>query len=206
MGASELIQKLRATGLVLSVTDSGRLHVAPREALTDQTRALIRENRDTLLDVLRADDETASMVTSRLWLIHYTDRNPLEVACSPPATHAEILARHPDAIAAEPLAPFDPEAWEERAAIAEFDGGLSRDAAERLAWREDERRTCSQCANLKARRCQAAQRGEIVASRDYEPIRDLPRRCEGYAPGADDTDRQPGRGRWPGLTDTEGTK
>jgi hypothetical protein len=63
----------------------------------------------------------------------------------------------------------------------------------------DDRRTCDKCANLIARRCQAAKRGEIVASRNYEPIRDLPRRCEGYAPGATDTDRRPGRDRWPGL-------
>ena len=70
----------------------------------------------------------------------------------------------------------------------------------------DDRRTCDQCANLIARRCQAAKRGEIVASRNYEPIRDLPRRCEGYAPGAADADRRPGRERWPGLTDTKGTK
>ena len=68
----------------------------------------------------------------------------------------------------------------------------------------DDRRTYDQCANLIARRCQAAKRGEIVASRNYEPIRDLPRRCEGYAPGAADTDRRPGRERWPGLTDTKG--
>lgn len=32
-----------------------------------------------------------------------------------------------------------------------------------------------------------------------EVIRDLPRRCKGYAPGATDTDRRPGRERWPGL-------
>ena len=36
--------------------------------------------------------------------------------------------------------PFDREAWEERAAIAEFDGGLSREKAEALAWVEDDRR------------------------------------------------------------------
>ncbi len=36
--------------------------------------------------------------------------------------------------------PFDREAWEERAAIAEFDGGLSREKAEALAWAEDDRR------------------------------------------------------------------
>ena len=43
--------------------------------------------------------------TSRWWLIHYPDRDPLEVACSPEATHAEILERHPDAVAAEPFTP-----------------------------------------------------------------------------------------------------
>ena len=63
----------------------------------------------------------------------------------------------------------------------------------------DDRRTCDQCANLIGRRCQAARRGEIVASRDYEPIRDLPRRCEGYSPRAGDPDRRTGRERWPGL-------
>jgi hypothetical protein len=64
----------------------------------------------------------------------------------------------------------------------------------------DDRRTCDQCANLIAGQCQAAKRGEIIgASRNYEPIRDLPRRCEGYAPGADDPDRRHGLERWPGL-------
>jgi hypothetical protein len=60
----------------------------------------------------------------------------------------------------------------------------------------DDRRTCDQCLNLKALRCQAARRGEINASRNYEPIRNLPQRCEGYAPNADDPDRRPGRERW----------
>ena len=63
----------------------------------------------------------------------------------------------------------------------------------------DDRRTCNQCANLIARKCHAAQCGEIVASRNYEPIPDLPRRCEGYAPGAADFDKRLGRERWPAL-------
>ncbi len=64
----------------------------------------------------------------------------------------------------------------------------------------DDRRACIQCANLTGRGlCLAARRGEIVASHSYEPIRDLPRRCEGYMPGMDDADRRPGLERWPGL-------
>ena len=43
--------------------------------------------------------------TSRCWLIHYSHRDPLEVACCPEATHAEILEQYPDAVAAEPFTP-----------------------------------------------------------------------------------------------------
>ena len=42
---------------------------------------------------------------SRWWLIHYPDRDPVQVACCPEATHAEILERHPDTVAAEPFTP-----------------------------------------------------------------------------------------------------
>ena len=70
----------------------------------------------------------------------------------------------------------------------------------------DDRRTCDQCANLIARRCQAAKRGEIVASRNFEPIRSLPQRCEGYAPGADDPDKRHGRERWQGLIQKGGRR
>ena len=176
---------------------------------------------------------------SRWWLIHYPDRDPVEVACCPEATHADILERHPDAVAAEPFTPTIRQAsapltaseetairaWlalieeTDPATIAEVISQCQRDADARDYFTRraaaelpkpdpfpDDRRTCDQCANLIARRCQAAKRGEIVASRNYEPIRDLPRRCEGYAPGAADADRRPGRERWPGLTDTKGTK
>jgi hypothetical protein len=172
---------------------------------------------------------------SRWWLIHYHDRDSVEVACCPEATHAETLERHPDAVAAEPFTPIirqpsAPLTAEEETAIrawlalieeidpatiAEVIGQCHRDADARDYFTEraaaanlqknradaadDDRRNCDQCANLIARRCQAAKRGEIVASRNYEPIRDLPRRCEGYAPGTDDSDRRHGRERWPGL-------
>ena len=39
------------------------------------------------------------------WLIHFADRNPLTVAFSPSATHAEVLDAYPAALAAEPIAP-----------------------------------------------------------------------------------------------------
>ncbi len=38
------------------------------------------------------------------WLIDFSDRNPLEVAFSPAATHAEVLSFYPAALAAQPCA------------------------------------------------------------------------------------------------------
>jgi hypothetical protein len=103
--------------------------------------------------------------------------------------------------AAEP-APFDSEAWEERVAICEFDGGLSRDEAEAIAWHEDDRRRCAHCLNLRGKVCGIAEPGGLVsARRGYTPVDDLPRRCEGYRPCPDDPDRRPGTERWPGLND-----
>jgi hypothetical protein len=95
--------------------------------------------------------------------------------------------------------PFDREAFEERAGIAEFDGGLTREDAERLAWQEDDRRRCGQCLNLRGEVCSIAKPGGLVsANRGYRPV-DLPVRCAGYSPKAGDTDQRAGAVRWPGL-------
>lgn len=64
----------------------------------------------------------------------------------------------------------------------------------------DNRRRCAECGNLGERgACLAAQRGEIKASRHYAPLRDILRRCEGFAALPGDPDQRPGRERWPGL-------
>ena len=39
----------------------------------------------------------------------------------------------------------------------------------------------------------------VVANRGYQPVRDLPRRCEGFAPYANNPDQRRGFERWPGL-------
>jgi hypothetical protein len=189
---------------------------------------------DPVIEAVPSEREEA--VTSWQWLVHFTDRNPLEVSCSPVATHAEILEDYPDAVAAEPIVystqPSSPalttaeesaiKGWlahieeTDPALIAETIDLCQQDADARQYFTRraaelpkpdpfpDDRRTCDQCANLIAWQCQAAKRGEIVASRNDEPIRDLPRRCEGYAPGAADADRRPGWERWPGLIQKKG--
>lgn len=120
----------------------------------------------------------------------------------------------------------DREAFEERAAIMEFDGGMTRADAEQAAgitkvvesseskvepnrftaprWPFEEwgdLRPCLLCRNLSpGGRCLAAWRGELRAARDYSPtFPGQPQRCIGYRPKADDPDRTPGRERWPEL-------
>ena len=64
----------------------------------------------------------------------------------------------------------------------------------------DDRRFCGQCGNLSGSQCLAARRGELTAaSRSYEPLDDIPRRCECYSPKSDDPDRRHGRERWPWI-------
>ena len=107
------------------------------------------------------------------------------------------------------------EAYEERAAIMEHDGGLVREEAERQArgeassandvgWDFEEwgdLRPCLLCRNLtRSGRCLAAWRGAIRAATDYEPtVPGQPRRCIGYDPKADDPDQTPGLERWPEM-------
>jgi len=63
--------------------------------------------------------------------------------------------------------------------------------------RGDDRRYCTECENLNdGGRCLAAVRREIVASRAFTPVRDLLRRCEGFAPMPDDPDQRHGRDKW----------
>ncbi len=179
---------------------------------------------------------------SRWWLIHYPDRDPVEVACCPEATHADILERYPDAVAAEPFTPTIRQAsapltaseekairaWlalieeTDLATIAEVIGQCQRDAEARDYFTgraaaelpkpdpfPDDRRTCTQCRNLRQQACAIAkpERGAlVVANRGYrpDPVRLL--RCAGYPPLANDPDQRTGAERWPGLTDTKGTK
>lgn len=73
----------------------------------------------------------------------------------------------------------------------------------------DDRRTCQQCLNLRGRVCSIAkpERGAlVVANVGYRPQPDTLHRCAGYLPNATDNDQRPGGERWPGLTNTKGTK
>ncbi|WP_159051654.1 hypothetical protein [Thauera aromatica] len=47
--------------------------------------------------------DTAPPIWATRWLLHYADREPVEVYFAPAADHVEVLVAYPDAVAAEPL-------------------------------------------------------------------------------------------------------
>ena len=66
----------------------------------------------------------------------------------------------------------------------------------------DDRIHCTDCSWLSMSGvCRAAgpKHKPVVANRGYQPVRDLPRRCEGFAPYANNPDQRRGFERWPGL-------
>ena len=67
---------------------------------------------------------------------------------------------------------------------------------------DDDRIHCTDCSGLSMSGvCRAAgpKHRPVVANRGYQPVRDLPRRCEGFAPYANNPDQRRGFERWPGL-------
>lgn len=99
----DLIAAALADGVTLRL-DSGKLKIMGDTAVVNRWLPLIREHKAEIIEALKVGaGDTAT--ASRWWLINYPDRDPVEVACCPEATHAEILERHPDAVAAEPFTP-----------------------------------------------------------------------------------------------------
>ena len=73
---------------------------------------------------------------------------------------------------------------------------------------DDDRIRCTDCGWLSMNGvCRAAgpKHNPVIANRGYQPIRDLPRRCERFAPYGDNPDQRRGFERWPGLAAVHST-
>ena len=104
MTPATIIREAQADGVKLALSRSGTIKATGDGAAVNRWLTVIRERKAEIIEALKVGaGDTAT--ASRWWLIHYPDRDPLEVACCPEATHADILERHPDAVAAEPFAP-----------------------------------------------------------------------------------------------------
>lgn len=186
MTPATIIREAQADGVRLALSPTGTIKATGDGAAVNRWLAVIREHKAEIIDALKVSPgDTAT--ASRWWLIHYPDHDPVEVTCCPEATHADILERYPDAVAAEPFTPTIRQAsapltasdetairaWlalieeTDPATIAEVIGQCQRDADARDYF------TGRAAAELPKpdpfpddRRCQAARRGEMVAARE----------------------------------------
>ncbi|MCX8085607.1 MAG: hypothetical protein N3C63_01765 [Rhodocyclaceae bacterium] len=101
MGAADLLKALHAAGVAVRV-DGDDLRLVGQATAIERFRPLVAERKGEIVAALKVG---AGETASRWWLLHFADREPVEVACCPEATHAEILERHPGAVAAEPFEP-----------------------------------------------------------------------------------------------------
>jgi hypothetical protein len=175
VSAREALARLAAAGVSVQ-SEGGHLRVRCKNPLSDTQVQYLRTNKAEILASLRAAT-TASDPTG-----------PCPVCGSPGWWQAKgggdwhCRGCHPDM----PIT----------ATTVTVPGGTR--ANKQVPATSDDRRYCAECTNLAANgACRAAWRGEIQASKDYHPVDDTPRRCEGFAPKSSDPDQRSGRERWP---------
>ena len=101
MSAAAILRETAAAGVSLSLSATGTIKAAGEQSVVALWLPAIREHKTSIVALLRKLPTKKPFGASR-WLIHFSDRNPLEVAFSPAASHAEVLDAYPDALAAEP--------------------------------------------------------------------------------------------------------
>ena len=101
MSAHALIEEARADGLELQ-PNGDRLKLRGPAEVVERWKPRIVASKSEILAALHPAPR------STWWLVHFLDGAPGEVRTQAPATHTEILERHPEAIAAEPFAEHSP--------------------------------------------------------------------------------------------------
>jgi hypothetical protein len=94
MTALALIEEARADGLGLRSNGLNLKLSGRAEVIARWKPRIVASKPEVLAALLQAPQST-------WWLLHFSDRAPIVVWTSPPACHAELLARHPDAAAAQ---------------------------------------------------------------------------------------------------------
>jgi hypothetical protein len=102
MSPATLIREAQSDGVMLSLSLAGTIKARGDRAAVDRWLPMIRDRKVEIIDALKISAPNTASAT-RWWLIHYPDREPLELAFYPEATYAEILKWHPDALRIEPL-------------------------------------------------------------------------------------------------------
>jgi hypothetical protein len=118
MTPATIIREAQTDGVRLALSPAGTIRATGDGAAVNRWLAVIRERKAEIIDALKVSPSD-TLIASSWWLIYYPDRDQVEVACCPDATHDEILRAYPDAVAAEPIATWSPQALEPMSAEVE---------------------------------------------------------------------------------------
>jgi hypothetical protein len=102
MTPEAIVTELRAAGVRLTI-ENGKIKATGNKAALERWLPTIRERKSEIIAALEAGAGEAAR--SVWWRLHFADREPLEIACTPPATRAEVLAGRHGVTAAEPVEP-----------------------------------------------------------------------------------------------------
>lgn len=100
MTPATIIEQATADGVNLVLSSSGSIKATGDPMAVNRWLPVFREHK---VDIVAMLTNAANDSTSWAWLLHYPDREPLEVFTTPESRLAEVLRDFPDAIAAEPL-------------------------------------------------------------------------------------------------------
>lgn len=103
MTAAAILRETAAAGVNLSLSATGTIKAAGEKSAVDRWVAAIRVHKGGLVALLAEAANIQPFGVSRCWLLHFPDRNSLEVAFSPAVSHAEVMRLYPETIAAERL-------------------------------------------------------------------------------------------------------
>jgi hypothetical protein len=102
MTAAAVLRDSAVDGVTLSLSATGTIKATGEKSAVARWLATIKENKVEILTLLSEAASKNPCPEGSLWLLHFTDRPP-DCGLSPSATHAEVLASYPDALAAEPI-------------------------------------------------------------------------------------------------------
>jgi len=105
MTAATILRDSAAAGVTLYLSAAGTLKALGERAAVALWLTTIRENRADIIALLTETASRKPYGAGSCWLLHFSDRNPQTVNFSPPATHDQVLASYPSALAADPIEP-----------------------------------------------------------------------------------------------------
>jgi hypothetical protein len=95
MTPATIIREAQADGVRLALSPAGTIKATGDKVVLGRWLPVIRQRKAEIVAALKAG---AGEARSRWWRLHFADREPLEIACTPPASPSRLTSRHSRAI------------------------------------------------------------------------------------------------------------